>query len=49
MQEAIRDENTCWDKLLVLAKKYRKEILAYKYFLPAVRQAIEVMLGGTLK
>jgi len=33
-----------WDFILEIARKYQAKLLAYEHFLPAVRQAIEVML-----
>jgi hypothetical protein len=45
LKDALKDNNKCWSELIRIAKKYASKILAYKYFLPAVRQAIEIMLG----
>ena len=37
----------CWDEIATTVKKYKKEILACKQLLPAMRQAIEVLCKRT--
>ena len=44
-KQALQDNNKCWEELIGIAKKYKTPILSYKYYVAAVRQAIEIMLS----
>jgi len=41
----LDDEGTCYEDILPEAKKYKDKILAYEHYIPAVRQAVELMLS----
>jgi hypothetical protein len=34
----------CWDDIKTVAKKHKKQLLAYKHWIPAVKQAVELFL-----
>ena len=45
LKELIKDDSNCWDAILAEARNVREELLGYEHYIPAVRQAIELMLG----
>ena len=44
LKDALKDEDSCWDNLIEIAKEYKPVLLAYEHFVPAVRQALELFL-----
>jgi hypothetical protein len=46
LTSVITDTDKCWKDILASAKKHRDRLLAYEHYLPAVRQAIDIMTRG---
>jgi uncharacterized protein YjbI with pentapeptide repeats len=46
LTSVITDRDKCWKDILASAKKHRNQLLAYEHYLPAVRQAIDIMTRG---
>jgi hypothetical protein len=45
LSRAIENDSKCWDKIIEIAKKHKDKLLNYKYWIPAVKQAVEIMLS----